>query len=153
MSIIKDIFSVNRKTFFNPSSWVDAEGIKATTLTLYNILRSITIVPEPGTTETFEEALKRLNLSEKEIAIRMTRYRFYALLFVIGAFFSFFYGFYLLFRFHTFTAWLITTGMAGLFFSQAFQYDFWAFQMRRRQLGLSFSQYKAYLLNDEKDQN
>jgi len=149
MSIIKDIFTVNRKTFFNPTRWLDVESIRATTLTIYNVLRSMWVVPEAGGAESFEDALKRLDLSEEEVAKRITSYRYYALIFVLAGFLSFFYGFYLIFRFHTFAGWLITTGMAALFFAQAFQYDFWAFQMSRRQLGLSFSQYKSYLLNEK----
>ena len=120
MSIIKDIFTVNRKTFFNPSKWIDADGIVASNSIIRNILRSIWTKPAAGQAESFEEALKRLNLSESDVANIVGNYRYYALMLVCFGLLSLFYGFYLLFRFHSFTAWLITLGMTALFFAYAF---------------------------------
>jgi intracellular multiplication protein IcmV len=141
MSIVKDIFSVSRKTFFNPSAWVGYRNVAGYTTLLYTTLKTIFSTPVPQREETFEQAMKRLQLTEEDVVTGISKYRAYAVAFVICGLASLLYGFFLLFKYGTFIGWLLAMAMTALFCSQAFQYDFWSFQMRKRKLGLTSSDY------------
>lgn len=150
MSILKNIFSVNRKTFLNPTAWLGVSGIAAQNNTLLGILKPMFSKQQPVAEETFDSALQRWELTDADLEAGITQYTRYALLFAICGLISLLYGFYLLFRYHTFAGWLLAMGMVGLFVSQAYKYDFWAMQMKRRTLGLSLDQYIEYRFGNNK---
>jgi intracellular multiplication protein IcmV len=104
---------------------------------------------KPQREETFDQALIRLNLTEADVKSSITTYRNYALLFLVFAVLALAYAFFLLFRYGTITGWMLGMAMCGLFVSQAFKYDFWAFQMRRRKLGATFSDWKKAFLGEK----
>lgn len=145
---IRDYFKVSRKTFVNPSGWVGWDSLKAQTSVLRDGLKSAFTVAKPQREETFEEATKRLELTEDDIKNTIFNYRLTALSFLILAILAFAYAFFLLFRHGTITGWLLGFAVSALFGSQAFKYDFWAFQMRRRQLGLTFTDWKRSILGE-----
>lgn len=143
---LKDIFKVSRKTFFNPLSWGGYAEVKGTTLTIINIIRGLFIQQEgSGRTETFEQALKRLNVSEEELQGRTQNYFYFALLFFLCGILSVVFSFYLLIRHHTFAGFLLGLAAAALFESQAFRYHFWYFQIESRKLGCTFEEWRQYL--------
>ncbi len=143
---IRDIFKVSRKTFFNPSGWIDLDSIKQQNSALWSVLRGLFSLPKPQKKETFEEAMTRLNLTEKEVKHRGQLYRYYAIAFAILGIFTLLYSFYHLFINFYFISWLLGTSVAGIFFAQAFRYDFWSFQIRKRKLGATFTEWKrAYM--------
>lgn len=143
---IRDIFKISRKTFFNPTAWIDFEYLKTGHTTIKGTLKNLFTIDKPSREETFDAAVKRLRLTEKHIQQITNTYRFYAWLFVLIGVVVFFYAFYLLFRYTSVTGWILGLAVSALFFSQAFRYDFWAFQMRRRKLGASFKEWKQHLL-------
>jgi hypothetical protein len=57
-----------------------------------------------------------------------------------------FYSFFLLFHHTAFLGWFLGMATSALFFAQAFKYDFWSLQMRRRKLGLTFQDWKKSIL-------
>lgn len=141
MSIIKDIFTVNRKTFFNPSKWLDYASVAGYTQMLFSALKSMFSKPVPTREESFEQAMQRLNLSEQDVATGIKKYRLFAIVFLGFGLIALFYGFFLLFRYGTFAGWTLSMAMFALFFSRAYQYDFWSYQMRKRKLGLTVQDY------------
>lgn len=143
---IRDIFRVSRKTFFNPSQWLDWDAIKEQNRTVIDIIRSLFTPPRPLQEESFEQAMGRLGLTEEDVSHIATNYHSYALIFVLLSLVVFIYSLYLLFRYAAILDMLIGIGVIGLFLSQAFKYDFWALQMRRRQLGLTFKDWKNTVL-------
>lgn len=144
MSFLKEMFTVSRKTYFNPTAWAGISTISELNDTLVGILKPMFTKHRPTREETFPVAMQRLGLVESEIETRIQRYSRYALIFVFCGLMSLFYGFYLLFRYHTLAGWFLAMGASGLFFSQAYQYDFWALQMKKRTLGLTWDDYIEY---------
>src|SRR4029078_9012133 len=138
---IRDIFKVSRKTFFNPSAWLDYDTLKAQTVNIVSVLRNMFTIPKPAKEETFEAALKRLNITEAEAEKAKTHYRSYALLLTLVALLAFLYSFYLLFTHHSIFTWLLGMAITALFLAKAFQFDFWAFQIKRRKLGATFNEW------------
>jgi intracellular multiplication protein IcmV len=146
---IRDIFKISRKTFVNPVAWIDFDTLRSQTRNLWDTLKSTFTAPQPLREETFEAAMKRLNITEKDVKFAANTYRIYAIFFVIFGLIVFCYAFYLLFSKVSFAGWLLGLSASALFFSQAFKFDFWALQMKERRLGLSFAEWKRHILGEK----
>ena len=146
---IRQIFKISRKTFFNPSLWVDWNYVKFENRTLFSILKTQFTPTRPQREESFEQAMKRLNLTEEDVKKTATSYRYYALFFFILGFLSFIYAFFLLFSRGFLSGWILSLAVCLLLLSQAFRFDFWAFQMKNRTLGLTFADWKQHYLGDK----
>jgi len=146
---IRDIFKISRKTFFNPTAWIGYEYLKTEHNTIKSTVKNLFVIDKPTRKETFAAAIKRLDLTEERVQQIATTYRIYAILFAVIGFVVFFYAFYLLFRYSSIPSWFLGLAASALFFSQAFRYDFWAFQMRRRKLGVTFKEWKQHILGGE----
>lgn len=137
-----DIFKVTRKTFFNPTKWIDYESIRDQTNTIKEIAGDLYKKPTPARKETFEQAMKRLNLTEEDVADQISAYQKFTIIFTVCAVLVFFYSFYLLFRYWAFGGWILGLAVTILFLSQAFRFDFWRFQMVNRRLGMKLEDWK-----------
>lgn len=143
---IRNALKVGLKTFVNPRGWVDYDSLKYQNKIIYKNLKPLFSKPQPIRGETFDQAIQRLGLSEADIQATIKSYRRYSIFFVIIGLITFYYSFYLLFRHVSFASWLLGLGAAGLFFGQAFKYDFWVLQMHKRTLGLTFADWKRNIL-------
>ncbi|OGT37349.1 MAG: hypothetical protein A3F12_06215 [Gammaproteobacteria bacterium RIFCSPHIGHO2_12_FULL_38_14] len=143
---IRDIFKFSRKTFLYPSGWIDLEFLKDQNKTIWSILRSLVTAPTPVYEETFEQAMARLGLKEEDIQHSALRFRLYAIFFLVLSLASLIYSIYLLIHYVTLLGFLLGLGVTGLFLAQAFKYDFWAFQIRRRKLGATVQEWKRSIL-------
>lgn len=146
---LRDILKITRKTFVNPTGWLDVDTIRVRNRTLWNALSSVFRLPTAERSETYEEAMKRLNVTDAEVQQRAQTYRLYAWGFFLLGLLVFFYSFYLLFSIFTFSGFLLGLCASAAFFSQAFRFDFWSFQMRRRKLGATFEEWKSSILGDK----
>ena len=66
---VRDIFKVSRKTFFNPTSWIDLEALIYQNKTIWSVLKGLFTKPAVERTETFEEAMKRQDMTEADVTI------------------------------------------------------------------------------------
>ncbi|MBX3709834.1 MAG: hypothetical protein KIT56_05270 [Gammaproteobacteria bacterium] len=146
---IRDIFKISWKTFFNPAGWIDYPFLKMQNAVIYSIIKTLFTSDTPEKRETFEQAVKRLALTEDDVKKTITAYHVYTFIFIVLGFLVFAYAFYLLFGPHSIAGWLLGLGASGLFFGQAFKYDFWALQMQQRKLGMTFNQWKRHRLGDK----
>ncbi len=146
---IRDVFKFNRKTFVNPSGWFDIGQFTLLNNLIYSVLRNTFTKPKPEITESFEQAIERLGLTELDVKFGAANYRLYALAFFIIGLMSIFYSFYLLFFHHAYFGWVIGLCMSGLFFAQGFKYDFWSLQMRQRKLGITFKEWSEAIFGSK----
>lgn len=138
---IKDVLKVSRKTFLNPSGWLGLPEVKDSFKTTWGILKSL-ITPASSTrTETFEEAMQRLNQTEADVKKIGQDYLMYCWVFIALGVASLVFGFYLLIHHWTIIGFLLSFAMTSLFFSQAFRYHFWHFQIKFRKLGCTFDEW------------
>jgi intracellular multiplication protein IcmV len=142
----RDVLKVSRKTFFNPSAWLGWDLLKDQTRYLWGSVKEVLTPEQAAREETFEAAMVRLELTEDDVKSALVSYRYYTILFVLLGVLTFAYSFYLLFRHGTFLGWLLGLAVTALFFSQAFRFDFWAFQIKRRKLGATFAEWKQNFL-------
>lgn len=148
---VRRLFSVSRKTFFNPRAWFNFDTIKAYNAVLWDILSGLFRPIAPGREETFAQAVHRLKLTENDLVQRQRFYLSLALFFfVIGAL-LFVFGFYLLLHHSTFHGWLIAMAASAFGLAQAFRYHFWYFQIKRRKLGCTFNEWRRGVLHQDKE--
>ena len=139
---IRDLLKISRKTFINPRGWIDYDSLRDQNRTIWGILRTTFTPDRPEREETFEQAKKRLNLSDEDIETTEKNYQFYAIIFAILGILCFIYSFYLVIEHFTFTGLLLGLAATALFLSQAFKYDFWCMQLKNRKLGLTIKQWR-----------
>lgn len=149
---IKDIFKVNRKTFFSPSNWLGLDNLKTATLGVATVLKSVFRAPKPQRQESFEEAMKRLELTEADVEAKANNFLNYALGFAILAVCTFIASFFYLLSYHTIAGFLLCLAVTTLLASQAFRFHFWYFQMKHRKLGCTFDEWKKGIMNGEPKQ-
>ncbi len=145
---VRDIFKVTRKTFFNPAAWMDYDALVAQNKTIWAIISGIIRRRPPGEPETFEQLVQRQGLTEKNIEDAAGTYRALAFVFLLLAVSSLSYAIFLVFNKGSLTGCILALAVMALFGAQMFKYDFWALQMRRRQLGLTFQDWKRQYLGD-----
>lgn len=145
---VKDYLKVSRKTFFNPRAWLNYDEFKNQTGLLWGILKPIITLPTPApiSEETFEQAMIRHEMTEADRVLAIQAYRRFALLFVFLGALAFIYAFFLLFAYHVFSGWLLAMCVCALLLSQAFKYDFWSLQLRRRNLRITYRDWLDALL-------
>lgn len=147
---IRDMFKISRKTFLNPTGWIDYDNLKFRTQTMWDVLKGLFTIETADRVETFEQSMQRQGLSEAAVEQLKKTYQLYTVIFFICGLLLFFYSFYLLFGPHTLAGFLIGVAGSGVFFSQAFRFDFWVMQMTQRKLGMTFDDWKSRILGDKR---
>lgn len=124
------------KPAVNVKAWIGWDIVKASSHYLWAVVKSLFIPTKAQHTETFEEALARLNLTESDLKARHTE--FFRLFLIYGAIGIAIvaYAFYLFFVLN-FLGGILAIVVASLAFGMAFRYHFWVFQIKHRKLGCS----------------
>jgi intracellular multiplication protein IcmV len=147
---LKDVVKLNRKTFVNPRGWLGYDLLKTQTLMLWDILKNAFTPAKPTRSETFEQAMQRLKLTEADVQESKESYFSYAIGFVILACVSLAASFYYLIQHGTFAGFLLGIATTGLFLAQAFRFHFWYFQIKHKKLGCTFDEWRKGRTNEEK---
>lgn len=104
---------------------------------------------EPERTETFEEAITRLNLTEQELHARQRSLFILTLFWGLVAVAAFIYGIWLFFS-GGFRGGLLAFALAFLATVLSFRQHFWYFQVKHRMLGADFKLWFNSLLGIKK---
>lgn len=139
---LKDVVKVNRKTFLDPRSWIGYDSLKTQTNSIWDLMRGMFTPARPTRTETFEAAMKRLDLTEKDLKATMQTYRYFLWIFLALSGLSLLFGIFLLIAYLTFAGFILGCVVSIFFLSQAFRYSFWLFQMKNRKLGCTFEEWR-----------
>ena len=134
---------------FNVRSWLDYDRIKSFTLYLVNGFKKMFVPQTNEVTETFEEAIKRQNISEEELKKRQSALYRLSLLMCGAALFIFAYAIYHVF-YGSFRAVLISLVVMLIALVLAFRYHFWYFQIKERKLGCTMHEWYRKGLMGEK---
>lgn len=114
--------------------WLSVDYLKETTGHLKSIFVDTFVPKKARYSETFEEALERLQLSEQELLNRQTEF-FRLFCFFIGLSLCVIsYGIYLAYT-KLFLSALIAFCLSLYALTQAFRFHFWLFQLKHRKLG------------------
>lgn len=139
------------KPFFNFSTFLGLKELKGS----YENVASLTKEtfarkkPEDYVQETFEEAMKRLNLKEEDIALKQKGFLTMSICYLSIATLLMVYMVYLFF-----TGVLLGTFISFILIVVALSFcyreHFWYTQMHHRRLGLTFQDWKAYTFSGSK---
>ncbi|WP_347251534.1 type IVB secretion system protein IcmV [Legionella sp.] len=135
---------------FNVRAWIDFDRIKSFTVYLADGFRKM-FVPQKltGPGESFEEAMLRLNISEKELQDKKTALYRLSLLMCAASLFIFAYAIYHL-VYGGYKAVIISLVVMLIALVLAFRYHFWYFQIKERKLGCTMQEwYRKGLLGEK----
>lgn len=125
-----------KRTFFNFSTWAQRDFLVSTADDFRNKARELFRVKNTSATESFDEALNRLHMTEKDLLERATEYRRLLLLFFLVTLGLVSYTVYVLLQGH-FMGFLMSAGLTVFSGAMTFRYHFWLFQIQKRRLGCS----------------
>jgi intracellular multiplication protein IcmV len=120
--------------------WMSVDYLKETTGHIKSIVQDVMVPKKARYSETFDEAIKRLDLTEADIAARKNEFtrlfRFFTILSLVVVV----YGLYLAFS-GNFVSALIAFCLSFYSFTQAFRFHFWLFQLKHRKLGCTIREW------------
>lgn len=130
-------------------AWSDWDRMRSFTFYLTNGIRRF-LAPSTATKgESFEEAIKRMNIDEQTLEQRKNALFRLSVLMLLVAGFVFVYMWYQLF-FGTYIAAIVSLVVTMIGLVLAFRYHFWYFQMKTRKLGCSIDEWFRQGLMGEK---
>ena len=145
MGVFKKV--ANRLVDIRVDKWMSLSYISETTNRFKGLLTEI-VVPKKATySETFEEAMLRLELTEADIMQRKKEFTRLCYFFVVLAIGVLGYALYLAFT-GTMIAALIAFCLSFYAFTQAFRFHFWLFQLKHRKLGCTFKEWLNSTVHD-----
>ena len=154
MSVFKKIghgLSWAYKPAVNVKAWMGWDIIKSSSSYVYNLGKSLFVPQKAGVSESFAEALARLNLTEADLKIRQQEFMRLFLIYAAMGLAIVLYSLYLFYNL-SFMGGLLTLVVASLAFSLAFRYHFWMFQIKQRKLGCSVREWwNSQIDNSNKD--
>lgn len=127
---------------FKVQDWIDAKYHKNFFTFIGNYSKSLfTKNPIITKQETFEEAIKRLNLSEEDL---IKRKKEFSKLFSISLIVSvglFSYTMFITIKYSNFYSFILGASVTAMSLANTFKYHFWLTQINKRKLGLSFQEW------------
>jgi intracellular multiplication protein IcmV len=126
------------RTCLNVSAWLSLPFFKAQTSGVVSLIKSFLKPKRADVGETFDQSMVRQGITEKALAVRVQRIRFQCGLYLFFAVAVFVYTLYLLFH-GVFFAIILTILVGILFLLKAAGMHFWLYQIKRRKLGCSLS--------------
>ena len=133
----------------NLRSWTDWDRMKAFTLYLLNGVQQFFIPRTTVDTESFEDAKKRLNLTDEDILVREKGLLRVSVLMVFFAFLLFVYAIYH-FIYLQFLGGMLSLVVMFVALVMSFRYHFWYFQMKEKKLGCSIHEWLRYIMGDKR---
>lgn len=128
------------RSFFNPRAWTSYETMRDISQYLFDGFSRLFVLKKAGQSEELEQVMRKLALSEKDIAERKKVFFRMTLLMAFITLVVFFYTmFHLLYA--NYHAVLLGSVVCLLSLSLTFRYHFWYFQLRQRKLGCTFKEW------------
>lgn len=137
------------KTVFNPRGWMGYDNLKASGQEVKGMFKGLTETNAPGRKETFEEAMRRMRLTEEDIAARMKQLLLSSSIYAAFAVGLLIYALVSLFFLHLMT-FLVAAVISLLGFALAFRDSFFYFQMKKRKLGCTIREWIAFILRRDR---
>jgi len=128
------------KPLVNVPAWIGYRQLANNAKSIKDLFISLFVPVKPASSESFEEALKRLNLTETTLNVRAKEFKRLFIIFVLGGLLLVGYSIYLLWA-HALHASFACLGLAFILFVYSFRYHFWLFQIRQRKLGCTFREW------------
>lgn len=141
MGLWKSTKNIASKVFdFRVDRWMSLSYVKTVSRQTGSLLKDLVVPKKASRTETFEQAMERLRLTEADIIQRQKEFRQLVCIFFIIACLIILYGLYMITKGYPMVG-LISFCIALYALSQAFHFHFWLFQMKHRKLGCTLKEW------------
>lgn len=137
---IKAGFKWSFKSFINVNEWIGLRNIMTMSRGVISAVRLIFVPQAAERTETYEEAIQRLNLSPEDIEMRKKTFIRIALMMALFGFICLGYMLYLLWSGYL-AAGCMALVVALIVFAYAYRFHFWYFQLKVKKLGCTFQEW------------
>ena len=128
------------KRLFNVRGWVDFDRVRTGGQWIISAASTYFIPQQARVTESFDEAKRRLNLTDKDLHQRQVGLLRLSLIMLGAGLLVFCYAIYNLFYAH-YTSVLLSLVVTGLALVLAFRYHFWYFQIKQHKLGCTLPEW------------
>lgn len=139
------------KPFVNVSGWVGYAQLKEVTGWLRNLIKRFFIVAHPEHAESFEQAMTRLKLTEKDLTQRLVEFKRLFIVWICMFALVLIYAAYMV-GVGSWGGFIISLSVALLTLTQVFRYHFWMFQIRHRKLGCTWREWWYSRIKSEESQ-
>jgi intracellular multiplication protein IcmV len=126
---------------FRVTKWLDYDFLKRSTNKIMSIARSAFSPEQAERTETFEQAMERLNLTENELQQRLTEFSRLLVIYIFIAIAIFTYSVWIVFTHKNIMGFFMGFCITIFALSHAFRYHFWIYQIKHRKLGCSLREW------------
>lgn len=126
---------------FRVSKWLDYDMLKRSTTKIVDITRATFSPEQAERTETFEQAMERLNLTEAELQQRLTEFSRLLVVYLIIAALIFSYSVWIAFSYKNIMGFFMGFCITLFALTHAFRYHFWIYQIKNRKLGCSLREW------------
>lgn len=125
---------------YRVDKWLSLDYLKETTNHLRSMVSHVIVPSRPRYSETFDEALQRLDLIEADLIKRQKEFTRLVYFFVLLSIIIVVYGLVLAYS-GAFLCALIAFCLSVFSLSQAFRFHFWLFQIKNRKLGATLKEW------------
>ena len=115
-----------------------------------DIARGFFTIPKTEQRESFEQAMRRMHLSEADLSARHKQFMQQFFIFLLGSLGLLLYSIYLFAELALIPATIVLL-MAMIFVIYAFRAHFWAFQIKHKKLGCSWQEWWENKTTEEKE--
>lgn len=137
------------KRVINIRYWADWDRVNSLSSSLLRGIKRLFVPSSTTATETFDEALARMNITESDLSLKQKALLRLSIVMVAVAGLVLIYTGYQLF-YGSFKAVLVSLVVMLVALVLAFRYHFWYFQIKQRKLGCTYQEwYKQGLLGEK----
>lgn len=134
-------FKKAAKPFVDVSSWMNLNQLRSYGKSISDIGKNLFIPQQALRNETFEQALKRLKLSETDVIKKAhTLHNLFLIIFAF-ALCLIAYLIYLIITHASIMAIMVTVVLIAVLLAKSFSYHFWIYQIKKRRLGCTFQEW------------
>lgn len=137
------------KPFVNIFDWVGLRNIATQARFIGSSAKTYFVPRKAEHPEKFNEAVKRLHLSEDDLLQKQNNFLKLAIIFAVIGVLIVIYSIYVAW-FGYFSSFLLTLTVGILAFACAFRYHFWWFQVKQRKLGCTIKEWLASGFGEER---
>lgn len=128
------------RSFFDIPRWMGVNYLKHTAVSMRDLARTMFTIRKPEHEESFEQACKRLGLSEADVSERCQTFLRKAQVYLICCLLVLCYFIYLMLHGH-YQASFLTASLTLMLFAFFFREHFWYTQIKHRRLGFTFAEW------------
>lgn len=126
---------------FKVTKWAGLDQIKDSTKSVANLGRNLFIAEQANYTETFEQAMQRLNITEEQLNARRKEFTRLMFIYLLISLAIFAYSIYVVAVYKNFMGFMMGFAITIYALTHVFKYHFWIYQIKHKKLGCTLREW------------